>query len=81
MVLIEGTKIKFRANRYTFVWKKHDQGGGKLLLKSTEMVQKCEEAFGLKIVYREHTLKRLRKKLYVSRKKKNFMDLASGNYC
>ena len=68
-IFIDGTKIESRANKYTFVWKKSvTKSMEKLFSNLTELVQKCEEAFGLKIVYQDkislHTLKRLRKKLY-----------------
>ena len=68
-IFIDGTKIESRANKYTFVWKKSvTKAMEKLIIKLTELVQNCEEAFGRKIVYQDqislHTLKRLRKKLY-----------------
>ena len=68
-VFIDGTKIESCANKYTFVWKKTvTKNMEKLFLKITELVETCETAYGLKVVYNGRislrTLKRLRKKLY-----------------
>lgn len=68
-VFIDGTKIESCANKYTFVWKKAvTKNMEKLFLKITELVEVCETAYGLKVVYNGkislRTLKRLRKKLY-----------------
>lgn len=53
-IFIDGTKIEFRTNKYTFVWKKSvTKSMEKLFSKLTNLVQKCEEVFGLKIVYQD----------------------------
>ena len=70
-IFIDGTKIESVANKYTFVWKKAvTKSMAKLFDKISELVSECETLYGLKIVYRNeislHTLKRMRKQLYLS---------------
>lgn len=69
-IFIDGTKIESAANRYTFVWKKAvTKNQTKLFAKITNFIAECEEMYGLKLVYKDsislHSLKRIRKKLYV----------------
>ena len=68
-IFIDGTKIEANANKYTFVWKKTvTKNQEKLFVKIETLVARCEELFGIKIVYHDRisirTLKRLRKALY-----------------
>lgn len=68
-LFIDGTKIESCANKYTFVWKKAvSKSLAKLQQKAVDLVEQCEELYGIRIVYNGkvslHTLKRLRKKLY-----------------
>ena len=67
-LFIDGTKIESAANRYTFVWRKTvDKNMAKILDKIPDFVLRCEEDFGIKIIYRnkikQHHLKKLLKKL------------------
>lgn len=68
-IFIDGTKIESCANKYSFVWKKAiTKNMERLFNKISELVEECEELYGLKVVYDGqvslHTMKRLRKKLY-----------------
>lgn len=68
-IFIDGTKIESCANKYSFVWKKAvTKNMAKLFDKITELVEDCENLYGLKVVYDGQvslrTMKRLRKKLY-----------------
>lgn len=68
-IFIDGTKIEANANKYTFVWKKAvTKNQAKLLVKIADLVDECEQLYGLKIVYgnaiKIRHLKKLRKKLY-----------------
>lgn len=72
-IFIDGTKIEACANKYTFVWKKAvTKNLEKLLDKLVTFVAECEEAYDIKIVYRNIVkmkhLKKLRKKLYTLKK-------------
>lgn len=67
-IFIDGTKIEACANKYTFVWKKATtKNQTKLLGKIADFVAKCEELYGIKIVYGNTIqlkhVKKLRKKL------------------
>ena len=68
-IFIDGTKIEAYANKYTFVWKKAvTKNMAKLLDKITDLVQECEQLYGIKLIYKNIVkmkhVKRLRKKLY-----------------
>lgn len=68
-IFIDGTKIESCANKYSFVWKKSvTKYQAKLLRKAADLVQTCEEMYGIKVVYDDtvtlHKMKKLRKKLY-----------------
>ena len=68
-IFIDGTKIESCANKYSFVWKKAvTKNMARLFDKISELVEECENLYGLKVVYDGqvslHTMKRLRKKLY-----------------
>jgi transposase len=68
-IFIDGTKIEACANKYTFVWKKAvTKNQAKLLAKLADFVAKCEEQYGIKLIYQNIVklkhIKRLRKKLY-----------------
>lgn len=68
-IFIDGTKIESCANKYTFVWRKTvTKSMEKCGVKAAEMVARCEEMYGIKVVYdgtvKLHTLKKLRKKLF-----------------
>lgn len=67
-IFIDGTKIEASANRYTFVWKKTvAKNMQKLINKIPNFVLKCEQDFGIKLIYKNkikmHHLKKLLKKL------------------
>lgn len=67
-LFIDGTKIESAANRYTFVWKKTvDKNMNKMLDGIPNFVSKCENDFGIKIIYKDkikmYHLKKLMKKL------------------
>jgi len=67
-IFIDGTKIEASANRYTFVWKKTvTKNMQKLINKIPNFVLKCEQDFGIKLIYKNkikmHHLKKLLKKL------------------
>ena len=67
-LFIDGTKIESAANRYTFVWKKTvDKNMNKMLDGISDFVSKCENDFGIKIIYKDkikmYHLKKLMKKL------------------
>ena len=75
-IFIDGTKIESCANKYTFVWKKAvNKHLARLLVKAVDLVEKCEELYGIKVVYDRkvsmHTLKKLRKKLYKLKNEEN----------
>ena len=68
-IFIDGTKIEASANKYTFVWKNAvSKNQAKLLLKLTDLMAECEQAYDIKIVYGNTVkmmhVKKLRKKLY-----------------
>ena len=68
-IFIDGTKIEACANKYTFVWKKAvTKNMAKLLFKIADLVQECEELYGIKLIYKDKVeikhIKKLRKKLY-----------------
>ena len=68
-IFIDGTKIEAYANKYTFVWKKAvTKNMAKLLDKIADLVQECEQLYGIKLIYKNIVkmkhVKRLRKKLY-----------------
>ena len=72
-IFIDGTKIEACANKYTFVWKKAvTKNMAKLLIKIADLVQECEELYGIKLVYKDKVkmkhVKKLRKKLYLLKK-------------
>ena len=72
-IFIDGTKIEANANKYTFVWKKAVTKNLAIRLeKPAAFVQKCEEIYGIKIVYQKRVkmkhVKKLRKKLYALKK-------------
>ena len=68
-IFIDGTKIESCANKYTFVWRKSvTKNQARLLEKILSFIEECEALYGIKVVYNgkatQHTMKRLRKKLY-----------------
>lgn len=68
-IFIDGTKIEACANKYTFVWKKAvTKNLKKLLIKIANLIEECEELFGLKIIHNNKVqlkhVKKLKKKLY-----------------
>ena len=72
-IFIDGTKIEAYANKYTFVWKKAiTKNMVKLLIKIADLVQECEELYGIRLVYKNVVkmkhVKKLRKKLYAIKK-------------
>ena len=72
-IFIDGTKIEACANKYTFVWKKAvTKNMAKLLIKIADLVQECEELYGIKLIYKNVVtmkhVKKLRKKLYAIKK-------------
>ena len=72
-IFIDGTKIEAYANKYTFVWKKAiTKNMAKLLTKIADLVQECEELYGIRLVYKNVVkmkhVKKLRKKLYAIKK-------------
>lgn len=67
-LFIDGTKIEASANRYTFVWKKSvTKNMQKMMDKIPDFVLKCEQNFGIKLIYKNeikmYHLKKLLKKL------------------
>ena len=75
-IFIDGTKIEACANKYTFVWKKAvTKNQARLLLKLADFVAKCEELYGIRLVYQNQVkikhVKRLRKKLYTMKIEEN----------
>ena len=67
-LFIDGTKIESSANRYTFVWKKAiNKNLNKMLNDISSFVLKCENDFGIKVIYKnkikKYHLKKLLKKL------------------
>src|SRR3712207_5586602 len=73
---IDGTKIEACANKYTFVWKKAvSKNLQKLLSKLADLVAKCEELYGIKLIYENKVkikhVKKLRKQLYSLKQKEN----------
>ncbi|WP_434797079.1 IS1182 family transposase [Terrisporobacter vanillatitrophus] len=67
-IFIDGTKIEASSNRYTFVWKKAvTKNMQKMMDKIPNFVLKCEQDFGIKLIYKNkikmHHLKKLLKKL------------------
>ena len=67
-LFIDGTKIESSAGRYTFVWKKTtNKNLNKLLKNISSFVLKCENDFGIKVIYQNkikmYHLKKLLKKL------------------
>lgn len=72
-IFIDGTKIEACANKYTFVWKKAvTKNMAKLLIKIADLVQECEELYGIKLIYKNVVkmkhVKKLKKKLYAIKK-------------
>ena len=72
-IFIDGTKIEACANKYTFVWKKAvTKNMAKLMIKIANLVQECEELYGIKLIYKNVVkmkhVKKLRKKLYAIKK-------------
>ena len=75
-IFIDGTKIEANANRYSFVWTKTTtKNMAKRLQRAADFVAKCEELYGIKLIYHSqvklHHLKKLRKKLYRIKKTEN----------
>lgn len=74
-IFIDGTKIESAANKYTFVLKR---AVSKNLTKMTDKICNfcavCEELYGIRVVYNDQvslqTLKRLRKKLFKIKKRR-----------
>ena len=67
-LFIDGTKIESSANRYSFVWKKTtNKNLNKMLNDISSFVLKCENDFGIKVIYKNKLkkchLKKLLKKL------------------
>ena len=67
-LFIDGTKIEALANRYTFIWKKSvTKNIQKMMNKISDFVLKCEQDFGIKLIYQNkikmYHLKKLLKKL------------------
>ena len=67
-LFIDGTKIEAAANRYTFVWRKSiEKNVSKMINQIPDFVLKCEQDFGIKIIYKNkikmYHLKKLMKKL------------------
>lgn len=51
-LFIDGKKIEYVANKYTFVWKKAvTKNMDKMMKQISEFILKCEEEFGIKIIY------------------------------
>ncbi|MGL4850146.1 MAG: IS1182 family transposase, partial [Clostridium sp.] len=68
-IFIDGTKIEAASNRYSFVWKKSvTKNLEKLLIKIADLVQECEELYGIKIAYNgkihQKDIKKLKRQLY-----------------
>lgn len=77
-IFIDGTKIEASANKYTFVWKNAvSKNQAKLLLKLTDLMAECEQAYDIKIVYGNTVkmmhVKKLRKKLYALKESENLV--------
>lgn len=75
-IYIDGTKIEACANKYTFVWKRAvTKNLEKMLKKIVILVLKCEEEYGIKIVWTDKIkvkhLNKLRKELYKIKKDEN----------
>ena len=62
-IFIDGTKIESCANRYSFVWKKSvTKHQARLLQKAADLVQTCEEMYGIRVVYDDKvTLHKMKK--------------------
>lgn len=72
-IFIDGTKIEACANKYTFVWKKAvTKNLERLLIKIANLIEECEDLFGIKIVYNNKVqlkhVKKLKKNLYSLKK-------------
>lgn len=68
-IFVDGTKIEAYANKYTFVWKKAvTKNMAKLLIKIADLVQECEQLYGIKLIYKNTVQIKHVKKL-----RKNFM--------
>ncbi|WP_194192695.1 IS1182 family transposase [Clostridium chrysemydis] len=72
-IFIDGTKIEAYANKYTFVWKKAvTKNLERLLIKIANLIEECEELFGIKIIHNNKVqlkhIKKLKKKLYSLKK-------------
>lgn len=51
-LFIDGTKIESVTNRYTLVWKKAiEKNMPKILNQMPDFISKCEQDFGIKIIY------------------------------
>lgn len=75
-LFIDGTKIESSANKYTFVWKKSIlKNKNKMSQNIAELFLKCEQSFGIKIIYQDeiriYHMKKLLKKLNKLAKEEN----------
>lgn len=66
-LFIDGTKIESIANRYTFILKKAiEKNMSKMLNQIPNFISKCEQDFGIKIIYENkikmYHLKKLQRK-------------------
>ena len=54
VVFIDGTKIEANANKYTFVWKKAvSKNQTRMLSKVAELIEVCEEVYGIRVAYND----------------------------
>ena len=54
VVFIDGTKIEANANKYTFVWKKAvSKNQARMLSKVAELIEVCEEVYGIRVAYND----------------------------
>lgn len=77
-LFIDGTKIESSANRYTFVWKKSvTKNLDKMLKQIPDFILKCENYFGIKVIYRDEVkmyhLNKLLKRLKMIAEKENII--------
>ena len=77
-IFIDGTKIEANANKYTFVWKKSvTKHMAKRLQKAADLLETCEELYGIKLIYKNKVklkhMKKLRKKLYALKKQEKII--------
>ncbi|WP_434797132.1 hypothetical protein [Terrisporobacter vanillatitrophus] len=55
-LFVDGTKIESSANRYTFVWRKSvTKDMQKMIDKIPDFILKCEQDFGIKLIYKNKT--------------------------